>query len=57
VSSTDRASRNREDVRRLLAEKQPGFAAVLDRVVGELTGTCDAPSAEAPASGHDRAGA
>ena len=59
MSTTDRASQNREYVRRLLKKKQPEFAAVLDRVaweLTELTDTCDAPSAESPVSGHDRGG-
>jgi hypothetical protein len=56
VSTTDRASQNREYVRRLLKEEQPEFAAVLDRVVWELTCTCDAPSAESPAFEHDSGG-
>ena len=49
MSTTDRASQNREYVRRLLEKKQPEFSAVLDRVVWELTYTCDAPLAESPA--------
>ena len=56
MSTTDRASQNREYVRRLLKKKQPEFAAVLDRVVWELTYACDAPSAESPAFEHDRGG-
>jgi hypothetical protein len=48
VSNTDRAHQNSEYVRRLLKMKWPEFAAVLERVVGELTCTCDAPSAESP---------
>ena len=56
MSTTDRASQNREYVRRLLKKKQPEFAAVLDRVVWELTYTRDAPSAESPAFEHDRSG-
>ena len=56
MSTTDRTSQNREYVRRLLKKKQPEFAAVLDRVVWELTYTCDAPSAESPASGRDGGG-
>ena len=56
MSTTDRASQNREYVRRLLKKKQPEFAAVLDRVVWELTYTCNAPSAESPAFEHDRGG-
>jgi hypothetical protein len=49
VSNTDRAHQNREYVRRLLKKKQPRFAAVLERVVWELTRTCEAPSAESSA--------
>jgi hypothetical protein len=49
VSSTDRAHQNSEYVRRLLKKKCPEFAAVLERVVGELTRPCVAPSAESPA--------
>jgi hypothetical protein len=45
VSNTDRAHQNSEYVRRLLKKKQPEFAAVLERVVGELTCTCHARSA------------
>ena len=56
MSTTNRASQNREYVRRLLKKKQPEFAAVLDRVVWELTYTRDAPSAESPAFEHDRSG-
>jgi hypothetical protein len=56
VSTTDRASQNRDYVRRLLKKKQPEFAAVLDRVAWELTCTCDAPSAESPAFEHDGGG-
>ena len=56
MSTTDRASQNREYVRRLLKKKQPEFSAVLDRVVWELTYTCDAPLAESPAFEHDRGG-
>jgi len=56
VSTTDGASQNREYVRRLLDKKQPEFAAVLDRVVWELTRTCDAPSAESAAFEHDGGG-
>jgi hypothetical protein len=52
VSNTDRAQQNREYVRRLLSKKQPGFAAVLERVVWELTRTCDALSAESPECEH-----
>ena len=51
LSTADRAAgQNREYVRRLLKKKQPGFSAVLDQVVWELTYTCDAPSAESPAA-------
>jgi hypothetical protein len=42
VSITDRARRNREYVRRLLAENSPEFAAVLERVVWELAHESDA---------------
>jgi hypothetical protein len=42
VSITDRARRNREYVRRLLAENSPEFAAVLERVVRELAHESDA---------------
>jgi hypothetical protein len=52
VSITDRSHQNREYVRRLLKKKKPEFAAVLERVVWELTRTCDAPSAESPAFEH-----
>jgi hypothetical protein len=48
VSNTDRAHQNSEYVRRLLKKKWPEFAAVLERAVGELTCTCDVPSAESP---------
>jgi len=37
VNSTDRARQNGDYVRRLLSEKLPEFAAVLDQVVWELT--------------------
>ncbi len=56
MSTTARASQNREYVRRLLKKKQPGFSAILDRVVWELTYTCDAPLAESPGFEHDRGG-
>ena len=49
MSNVDRAQQNREYVRRLLKEKRPEFAAVLEAVVWELTRTRDAPSAESPA--------
>ena len=49
MSSTDRAHQNSEYVRRLLKKKWPEFAAVLERVVWELTCPCVAPSAESPA--------
>ena len=55
MSTTNRASQNREYVRRLLKKKHPEFSAVLDRVVWELTYTCDAPSAESPARRGPRA--
>ena len=48
MSNTDRAHQNSEYVRKLLKEKWPEFAAVLERVVSELTLTSDAPSAESP---------
>ena len=48
MSNTDRAYQNSEYVRRLLKKKCPEFAAVLERVVWELTCPCDAPSAESP---------
>lgn len=43
VSVTDQAQQNREYVRRMLKEKQPGFAAVLELVVWELVPVSDAP--------------
>jgi hypothetical protein len=49
VSNTDQAYQNSEYVRMLLKKKWPEFAAVLERVVWELTCTCDAPSPESPA--------
>jgi hypothetical protein len=49
VSITDRARQNREYVRTLLKKKQPEFAAVLERVVWELTCSGDAPAAASPA--------
>lgn len=49
MSNTDRAQQNSEYVRRMLKKKSPEFAAVLERVVAELTCPGDAPSAESPA--------
>jgi hypothetical protein len=37
VGNADQAHQNSEYVRRLLKKKYPGFAAVLERVVWELT--------------------
>ena len=56
MNTTDRASQNREYVRRLLKKEQPEFAAVLDRVVWELTYTRDAPSAGLSAFEHNGGG-
>ena len=44
MSVTDQAQQNREYVRRMLKEKQPEFAAVLELVVWELVPVSDAPS-------------
>jgi len=49
VSNTDRAHQNSEYVRMLLKKKQPELAAVLERVVWELTCTCHASLAESSA--------
>ena len=46
MSNNDRAHQNSEYVRRLLKKKWPEFAADLERVVWELTCTCDASSPE-----------
>ena len=51
MSIADQAQEDREYVRRLLKQKQPEFAAVLEQVVWELTSTRDALSAGSPASG------
>ena len=50
MSSTDRAHQNSEYVRRLLKKKWPEFAAVLERVVWELT---DGATCKPPASPRD----
>jgi len=49
VSNTDRARQNSEYVRRLLKKKQPELAAVLERIVWELTCTCHPSLAESSA--------